>query len=81
MLARELLYNKNSKYRPYCFIDIDKRKIGSRIYGIKILNGNDEKICGIIKKAPVKDIILAFSDRNQQKIEKLYAFYSQTGLI
>ncbi|MBS5736895.1 MAG: polysaccharide biosynthesis protein [Clostridiales bacterium] len=80
MLARELLYNKNSKYRPYCFIDIDKRKIGSRIYGIKILNGNDEKICGIIKKAPVKDIILAFSDRNQQKIEKLYAFYSQTGL-
>lgn len=80
MLARELLYNKNSKYRPYCFIDTDKRKIGSKIYNLKVLDGNDENICEIIKNSPVKNIILAFSDKNKDRIEALYTFYSKTGL-
>lgn len=80
MLARELLYNKNSKYRPYCFIDTDKRKIGSKILELEVLDGNNEKILEIVKKLPVKDIILAFSDKNRDRIEKLYTMYSQTGL-
>lgn len=79
MLARELLYNKNSKYRPYCFVDIDKRKIGSRIMNLKVLNGNDENIIPIVKAMPVSAVILAFSENHGSRIEKLYAKYSETG--
>ena len=80
MLARELLYNRNSKYKPYCFVDIDKRKIGNKIMNMSVLDGNDDKIIPIVKALPVSAVILAFSENKGSRIEKLYAKYSKTGL-
>ena len=80
MLARELLYNRNSKYKPYCFVDIDKRKIGNKVMNMSVLDGNDDKIISVIKSLPVSAVILAFSENKGSRIEKLYAKYSRTGL-
>ncbi len=40
-LAGELLGNAMSHYRPVCFIDVDKAKIGSRIASLKVFSPED----------------------------------------
>lgn len=37
-LANELSAGKSTQYKPLCFIDVDKAKIGSRIVGLKVVS-------------------------------------------
>lgn len=78
MLANELMYNKRSHYEPICFIDTDQNKVGNSIYGIKVL-AEDDDIIGRLKTLPVQEIFFAFPNANEEKIEQMYQFYSQTG--
>ncbi len=75
LLAEELLYSDNSNYKPICFIDIDHNKIGKQVCGLKIYP--EENILDVLKNMPVQEVIIAISDINNEKIEKLYEFYSQ----
>ncbi len=77
-LADELLRNANAHYKPYCFIDIDKAKIGNTIRGIKILPDN-EKIIDTLKAMPVQEIIIALPDADSETKSRLYEFYKTTG--
>ncbi len=77
-LADELLRNPCSNYYPYCFIDSDQQKIGNMIRGIKIYP-EDEATLELIKKTPVKEIVIAIPDATAEIKSCLYKRYSTTG--
>ncbi|HBL84314.1 MAG TPA: hypothetical protein DDZ99_05240 [Clostridiales bacterium] len=78
MLANELKMNSKSKYNPYCFVDIDKEKIGNKILNIKVIE-EDSCIIDKIKQMPVDVIIIAIPKFNGDEKQKLYEFYKHTG--
>lgn len=78
VLAEELMLDKNSHYRPYCFIDRDKDKIGSRTSGIPVY-GTGDGILDRIAKMPVQEIVIALPDLNGEEKQELFDFYKQTG--
>ena len=58
MLAEELLTNPNAVYKPVCFIDVDKEKIGRQICGINVLpagEGNKERL----DRLAVQEVVFA----------------------
>ncbi len=77
-LAEELLYNAGSHYRPVCFIERDRGKIGAKIDGLKVY-GEDDNIIERIKEMPVQEIILALPKITSEQATQLYQFYIQTG--
>lgn len=77
-LAKELLSNEASAYRPCCFIDISKKKIGREIQGIPVLAENKatfEKL----KAHGIQEIIFAIPSKDANKKKELYDFYKNSG--
>ena len=79
LLAKELTFNVNSKYNPYCFIDSDTHKAGNYVSGIKVYPEN-AGIIDQIKKMPVQEIFIALPKLKSEEIQKIYDFYQQTNL-
>ena len=77
LLAQELLANKRSHYKPYCFVDNDTRKVGSIVSGLKVYP-EDEKVIDLIKSMPVQEIFLALPKLTGERIRELHDFYSKT---
>ena len=77
-LAEELIYNASSPYRPVCFIECDRGKIGAKVCGLKVY-GDDEAIIDQLKKMPVHEIFIALPNITSEHAAILYQFYSQTG--
>ena len=78
LLAEELMANKKSHYKPYCFVDNDGEKIGKRINGLLVYPEN-EKTIERLKALPVQEIILALPKFSGDQAKKLHEFYSRTG--
>ncbi|MBR5538615.1 MAG: polysaccharide biosynthesis protein, partial [Clostridia bacterium] len=79
MLAEELLYSSNSRYRPVCFVDTNPVKIGSKICGAPVF-GENEKTLENLKHMPVQEIIVALSGLDSDTMKKIIEFYRPTGL-
>lgn len=77
LLAQELLANKRSHYKPYCFIDNDTHKVGSMVSGLKVYPENADVI-DLIKSMPVQEIFLALPKMTGERIRDLHDFYSKT---
>ena len=77
-LAQELKGNKNSMYRPMCFIDVNQKKIGRYIYGMKVFDEKDN-LGGIIQDYNIQEIIFAVPEINTEKKKELYEFFSKAG--
>ncbi len=77
MLAEELNYNDNSKYSPVCFIDKDKDKFGSRIFGLNVYS--EEKALDSIEKHGVSEVFIAIPDMNPAEMLALSEKYSAAG--
>lgn len=77
-LSEELLRNPQSHYNPYCFIDKEKSKIGSRINGLTIYP-EDDKIIDRIKSMPIQEIVIALPDAASDEKLRLFEFYKQTA--
>ena len=78
LLAQELIANKRSHYRPYCFVDNDTNKVGSMVSGLTVYPENAE-IIEKIKNMPVQEIFLALPKMTSERLQELHDFYSQTG--
>ena len=78
LLVEELLYNSNSHYKPLCFIDTDRYKIGGYISGIKVIDENRDVI-KILKDMSVKEIFIALPKITSEDARNMYDFYSKTG--
>lgn len=77
-LAEELLRNPRSRYYPYCFVDKDAGKVGSRIRGIRIFAEN-EHTNELLKSMPVQEIVIAIPDTSVEVKTALYDRYRATG--
>lgn len=77
-LADELIRNPQAHYKPICFIDVDKTKIGQKLNGLPIY-AEDGNIIKKIKKLPVQEIVIAMPDIDGIKREQLYNLYRETG--
>ncbi len=78
LLADELMANKRSHYKPYCFIDNNPEKAGKLVNGLRVYPECDETI-SVLKELPVQEIILALPRLGGDEMQRLHAFYSQTG--
>lgn len=78
MLADELRRNPKAHYNPYCFIDIDKNKAGSKLNAIPVILG-DGNVIETIKSMPIQEIVIALPDAKTSDKNRLYEFYKQTG--
>lgn len=78
LLAEQLNCNEESHYRPYCFIDIDKVKIGSRLCGLKVYDENDD-ILTRLQDMPVQEIFIALPKLPTEQLTELCKRYSSTG--
>ncbi len=77
-LADELRRNPMSHYNPYCFIDVDKNKVGGKVNAIPVLMG-DENVIETIKSMPIQEIVIALPDAKASDKNRLYEFYKKTG--
>ncbi len=79
MLAEELLYSSNSRYRPVCFIDNNPAKIGNKICNVPVL-GDGEKTVASLKHMPVQEIIIALPSLDSDKVQEQIELYRPTGI-
>lgn len=78
MLASELERNPQAHYKPICFVDVDKYKIGQQLNGLPVF-AEDEHIIEKLKSMPIQEIVIAMPDVDGEKREHLYNLYRQTG--
>ena len=78
MLADELRRNPKAHYNPYCFVDIDKNKVGSKLNAIPVIMG-DDNVIETIKSMPIQEVVIALPDATADDKNRLYEFYKQTG--
>lgn len=78
MLAKELLFNPNSRYFPVYFIDNDQRKIGTLIEGIKVI-GPDSEVIKHIKDLAIQEIILTVPKMEPEVREQVINTYMSSG--
>ena len=78
MLAEELANNPRSAYRPCCFIDIDKEKIGRSINGICVLS-EAEATQERLMSFPIQEIVFALPQMPAERKKQLYDQYKETG--
>lgn len=77
-LASDLIRNPRAHYKPICFIDVDKYKIGHQLNGLPVIAETSD-IVEKIKAMPVQEIVIAMPDMDGEKRERLYNLYRQTG--
>lgn len=78
LLAEQLSCNEYSHYRPYCFIDIDPTKVGSRLCGLKVYDERDD-ILVRLRDMPVQEIFIALPNMPSGKLTELCERYSSIG--
>ena len=77
LLAQELIYNEMSHYKPLVFIDKDPSKVGSNIFGLKVLPENDKTV-NTLRTMPVQEIFIALPNASKEDIQNLYSVYGST---
>ncbi len=77
-LAEELMSNPTSYYRPVCFIDCNKNKIGQRLGDLNVY-GEDDRILEKLAALPVQEIFVAVSELDAEEMRRLIKFYGEAG--
>lgn len=77
-LANELQDNPYSKYKPVCFFDVDKSKIGSKVSGIPVYSSN-ENVGSVVELLGVSEVVVAINGLSGEKTEEFYNEYSALG--
>ena len=78
MLADELVYNPISHYKPICFIDQNKEKIGNTISGLRVYS-DDDSIIHKLSELSVQEIIIALPKITNERAKELHEFYAKSG--
>ncbi len=78
LLASDLTNNRRSIYTPIFFIDKDKTKVGSRVYGLPVYHENTA-VLEQIKRDSISEIFIALANLDSEEAARLFNFYSLTG--
>ncbi len=78
MLVQEMAVNPRFAYKPCCFIDIDRAKIGKQLMGIPILS-DEEATPERLAALSIQEIVFALPNTSPERKKVLYEYYKQTG--
>ena len=77
-LVQELQSNPAGRYKPYCFIDSNPDKIGSKVCGLHVY-GEGPDVVARVQSLPVQEIIIAIDSLSPDGLQALHSRYRQTG--
>ena len=77
-LAEELRNNPSSHYRPVCFIDRNREKIGMRVADLNVY-AEDDRILSRLKALPVQEVFIAITDISAEESQRLIKLYGEAG--
>ena len=77
-LAEELRNNPSAHYRPVCFIDRNRSKIGMRVADLNVY-AEDDKILAKLSALPVQEVFVAITDISSEDTRRLIKFYGEAG--
>ena len=74
MLADELLNNPKAVYKPVCFVDVDKEKIGRMISRVPVVNNETD-----LNSFHVQEVVFALPNMSNERRIELYEIYKNKG--
>ena len=77
-LVQDLQANPAGRYKPYCFIDSNPDKIGSKVCGLHVY-GEGPDVVARVQSLPVQEIIIAIDSLSPDGLQALHSRYRQTG--
>ena len=77
-LVNELTINPHSHYKPVCFVDSDKNKIGATSSGLKVFS--PEQFALHREEFDVSEVVIAIANLSQERLAELNTIYAQMGL-
>ncbi|MGP1508285.1 MAG: polysaccharide biosynthesis protein [Sphaerochaeta sp.] len=77
-LAHELMTNKDSIYEPRCFIDVNKKKVGREIFGLKVFM-EDANLSVILNDYSIQQVIFSVPNMDLEQRKNVYEFFRKAG--
>ena len=74
MLADELLNNPKAAYKPVCFVDVDKEKVGRMIQQIPVVNTDSD-----LNSFHVQEVVFALPNTGDERKKELFGIYKDKG--
>ena len=74
MLADELLNNPKAVYKPVCFVDANKEKVGRTISGIPVVNNETD-----LNSLGVQEVVFALPNITNERRKELFDIYKEKG--
>ena len=79
MLARDLLRDQKSSYRPVAFVDDNVHKVGKEIHGIPV-TGTCDEIPGIVTRLGIDLIVIALPSATSRLIRRIVEICEPTNI-
>ena len=74
MLAEELLNNPKAVYKPVCFVDANKEKVGRMIARIPVVNSETD-----LNSFHVQEVVFALPNTSAERKKELFEIYKDRG--
>lgn len=74
MLADELQNNPKAVYKPVCFVDANKEKVGRTIYRIPVVNNETD-----LNSLHVQEVVFALPNISNERRKELFDIYKEKG--
>lgn len=74
MLADELLNNPKAVYKPVCFVDANKEKVGRTISRIPVVNNETD-----LNSYGVQEVVFALPNITNERRKELFEIYKEKG--
>ena len=74
MLAEELLNNPKAVYKPVCFVDVSKEKVGRMISKIPVVNNETD-----LNSFRVQEVVFALPNTGAEHKKELFEVYKDKG--
>jgi len=74
MLADELLNNPKATYKPVCFVDANKEKVGRTISRIPVVNNETD-----LNSYHVQEVVFALPNITNERRKELFDIYKEKG--
>ncbi len=74
MLADELLNNPKAMYKPVCFVDVDKEKVGRMISRIPVVSTDSD-----LSNFGVQEVVFALPNTGYERKKELFGVYKEKG--
>ena len=74
MLADELLNNPKALYKPVCFVDVSREKIGRMISGLPVVSHESQ-----LSDYEVQEVVFALPNMGAERRKELFEIYKDKG--